>query len=203
MTTIESILAELAQRMVDHPADIIVSPLRGAGLVLELHCHPEDEAKLIGKAGLHFNCLSFLVQRMGEADGQGAELFLKTRGSMFPGRQEEARCATRYDPEPTRVLLERILGSVELGSFMVIVQETAGERDLPSLFQFTIRTETAADFDRLQCSHPFIVRKANPAKGRSQITIHMSILDALQTILRAIAKTDGVRFIVSAFPANK
>ena len=66
---LESALTHLVKGIVDHPDDVLVASSTSArGEVLEVHVHPEDLGRVIGRAGRTAKALRTLVTAL--ADGK-------------------------------------------------------------------------------------------------------------------------------------
>jgi len=68
------ILAYLAKSLVDKPDEVRVTPVEeGAGeIVLELHVHPDDMGKVIGKRGRTAKALRAMVKAAATREGTSA-----------------------------------------------------------------------------------------------------------------------------------
>jgi predicted RNA-binding protein YlqC (UPF0109 family) len=68
------ILAYLAKSLVDNPDDVqVTSSEEGAGeVVLELHVHPDDMGKVIGKRGRTAKALRAVVKAAATREGTSA-----------------------------------------------------------------------------------------------------------------------------------
>lgn len=177
-----ALLQELARRFVDHPEAIKIAATRtGTGeIYFGLSCHEDDEGKLIGKSRSHVDAFSLLIDKMGRASGERWFYRLITKGT--PRKTEPERKKTeRYNALATADLLARILGELSIGDYVVDV-EKGQHAELPA-FILRISVRDNADYCALTYQ--------DPSFGSAQAT---TLIGALGTIFRAIARKDGVWF---------
>lgn len=62
MAQLKELVELIAKKLVDHPEDVKVRVIENdEGQVLELHVHPEDMGKVIGKAGRTAKAMRTLI----------------------------------------------------------------------------------------------------------------------------------------------
>jgi predicted RNA-binding protein YlqC (UPF0109 family) len=139
----------------------------------------EDEGKLVGKAGTHVDALEFILMAIGRHSGVVYTFRLLTRGGCE--KKEAPRDVIEYDPGRVQVLLTRLLVALGIGA-SVRVGPGAGPRNSLT-FVFTIKASAREDYSRLV---------------HVDVNFGSTIVAALGTLFRAIAKKDGVRFTIAA-----
>lgn len=178
-STTESILRALVGAYVTHPEDLqIATHAKVDGSQLwTLKGHLEDEGMLVGSRGSHVDALDFLVRQFGEAEGKRWSFLLVTRPKVGgPRPHEQHRDDFKHDPRPSQDLLTQIVAEVVAGAFDVAVTRSM---DPELTFSFAIRVRDPEDFARL----------VKPARAGGP-----SIITALGTLFRAIAKKKQVRY---------
>lgn len=181
--TTQAILRDLVAAFTFHPEAIEIDSQVAAGSVYwMLRGHPDDEPVLIGKQGGHVRALTFLIQEIGKARGETHTFRLMTEHKPRARPPMEQRSAMRFDPEPARELLVRVLQELAIGDFLVEVGPGVGERRA-LMFEFTITVRDQRDANVLLAHH---VDEDNAN----------SLVETLGTLFRAIAKKNGVRFEV-------
>ncbi len=66
----QSFIEYVVKSMVDHPGDVVIErKVDELGTLLELHVHPEDIGKVIGKEGQTIKSLRILLRVVGAKDG--------------------------------------------------------------------------------------------------------------------------------------
>jgi len=181
-TETKQLIRDLLASFTNHPEALdIEAQLAPGSAYWMIKGHPEDEPILVGRQGSHVRALAFLIQSFGQARDEQHTCRLLTEREPRPRPQMEARAVLRFDPEPSRALLSRILEELAIDSFAVLVGPgTEPRRSLT--FVFSIQVKDAADYNVLTV-----------APDSSSETI----VGALGTLFRAIAKKNGVRFVIT------
>jgi predicted RNA-binding protein YlqC (UPF0109 family) len=176
----EELLRDLVSRFVDHPDALeIAHQVAEGSTYFVLKPHLEDEGRLIGSSGSHVRALSFFVASLGRAHRTKYTFRLLTAGEPQTRRREELD-VLKHDPEPSFLLLERILDAFRVEDYDVGVSPGSGERDSLT-FVFAVKVSVAwYDFFT-------VPGRDNP----------MTIAAALGTLFRAIAKKAGVRYQIN------
>ena len=61
--TAQNTLEQLVKALVEHPDEVVVTPLEGEGtIVFEVQVNPEDVGKIIGKKGKTINALRTIIR---------------------------------------------------------------------------------------------------------------------------------------------
>ena len=61
--TVQSTLEKLLKALVEHPEEVVVTPIEGDGtVVFEVQVNPEDSGKVIGKKGRTINALRTIIR---------------------------------------------------------------------------------------------------------------------------------------------
>jgi predicted RNA-binding protein YlqC (UPF0109 family) len=176
----ESLLRDLVSRFVEKPDALRIAKqeAQDGSCYFVLAGDPDDGGRLAGKEGSHVDALALIVFAFGKANGR-AYTFRLVNGPRPEFRAKlEPRAAVEYDAEPARELLGRVLAAMDLGEFAVDVGPGAGSRHALT-FVFTVRVKDVRDQLAL----------TNPIDPNSPDTL----VGALGTLFRAIAKKDGVR----------
>lgn len=142
----------------------------------------EDEAVLIGKLGSHVRALSFLVRSFGMARNETHLFELITVHAPRDRSAMIRNVARTHNPTPAVALLQRILAELSIGAFKVEAA-TAGTTEDPA-FVLTINVREFVDYSALTVA---------PFQGASSGAAE-TIVGALGTLFRAIAKKNGVRY---------
>ena len=178
-----ALIKDLASAFVARPRDVEIGyqQAESGETYLALKGHPEDESRLIGKAGSHVKALTFLVGRFGRAAGRVYTFRLITEQAPRARLEQEPRNAVTYDPQAAKGLLERLLEALELGEYAVTVGPGISPRHyLNFVFKVHVRFRT---------DYAYLITPDNP-----QLASDMTVVGAIGTIFRAIAKQAGVRF---------
>lgn len=193
----EQLLHDLACAFVEHPDRIEVAsqPSLDGAVYFALKGHPGDEGRLVGTGGCHVDALTFLVALLGQADGAIYTFRLITRQEPRQNTPLEPRHVVGFDPRPTLKLLARILMGLGFANAIVEAGPGVGARQSLS-FNFTIKLESLADYDRLLRETKVVIFPPTADKPEKAIT--MRPIEALGTLFRAIAKRLGVRFNLTA-----
>jgi predicted RNA-binding protein YlqC (UPF0109 family) len=139
---------------------------------------PEDDSRLVGNRGCHVNALAFLIEAVGRAQDRIFTFrLLTTPGSCAPWYPPKD--ALDYDPRPARELLCRLLSALGVPDFSVTVTPGTGPRR-SLFFNFDVKIADVARAEALTVGET--------AAGS------LSIVGALGTLFRAIAKQNGIRF---------
>ncbi len=155
-----------------------------------LQGHAKDEPVLIGARGSHVDALAIIVQEIGRAAGRKFTFRLITSAGKFDRKPEDPRDVVSYDPRPAVELLNRLLASLDLGEFAVAHGPGDGVRQsLTYLFAIKLREER--DVAALTASREI----EGPGRREPQ-----TLIGALGTLFRAIAKKEGVRITLSVEP---
>ena len=65
--TAQTMLEHLLKVLVEHPDEVIVTPIEGEGtVVFEVQVNPEDSGKIIGKKGRTINALRTILKSSAE-----------------------------------------------------------------------------------------------------------------------------------------
>ncbi|HMP89656.1 MAG TPA: KH domain-containing protein [Kiritimatiellia bacterium] len=71
----QSYVRAVLNDFVDHPQDIKLTELAGEkSVIIELHCHPDDVGKVIGKNGKVISALRTLLGMVGSRNGVRATI---------------------------------------------------------------------------------------------------------------------------------
>jgi len=180
---IQLLLHELISSFVEHPDALVVDVMAdGPGyFIFEVTPHREDESKLLGQRGCHVRSLQFLTYRFGEAQGK-KYLFNLVTTQESGGRRQADRKATLFDPEPIKRILLEIMKALELPVHVSAEQDGTTEEGY-LYFVFVIKVMDPKSGKTLLGPVPF---------GKGQMTL----TEALGTLLRAIARAEGVVFQV-------
>lgn len=182
-TLTKELLRDLVHAFTMHPEALQLEAQHTTGAALWImKGHKDDERFLVGSGGSHVRALSFLVRCIGLARREQYTFKLITIQAPRKRPPMDPNDAITHDPEPTRALLERILQELSIGSFSVDVGPGVGPRAALT-YVFTIRVKDGADYNALTVA-PF------PESTET-------IVGALGTLFRAIAKKNGVRFDIA------
>lgn len=177
----ETILRDLIASFTTHPEAVqIDAQLAPGSAYWMVKGHPEDEPILVGKQGSHVRALAFLVYSFGAARKEHHTFRLITEQAPRVRPPMQQLAAMRHKPEPARLLLVRLLEELYIGSFRVEVGPGTGPRSALT-FVFAITVQDSRDYNALTVS---------AAEPRTDETI----IGALGTLFRAIAKKNGVRY---------
>ncbi len=62
-TLVQGMLEKLVKALVEHPDEVIVTPIEGdSTVVFEVQVHPDDTGKIIGKKGRTINALRTIIR---------------------------------------------------------------------------------------------------------------------------------------------
>ncbi len=185
--TISDLLRDLATGFIDKPAELQIASQesRDGAVYFAMKGALDDEPKLIGRAGAHVDALRFIVFKLGRARTRDFSLRLITEGSPRDRRPVEFRDVIEHDPRPARELLFRVIEALEFKTFSVGVSPGDGARTALT-FVFDIKVFDGAAVREIVAPDP-----AAPAGLES-----LTLLTALGTIFRAVAKKSGVRYQV-------
>ncbi|MGM0598708.1 MAG: KH domain-containing protein [Candidatus Rifleibacteriota bacterium] len=62
-TAVQSMLEKLIKALVEHPDEVVVSPIEGdSTIVFEVQVHSDDTGKVIGKKGRTINALRTIIR---------------------------------------------------------------------------------------------------------------------------------------------
>ena len=178
------LILRIARAFVAHPLDLQLTSQesRDGAIYWALECNPEDEPKLIGRAGSHVDAIRYLVTQMGRANVATWTFRLVTTGASCEREKQAQIVATNYDPTEAKNLLMEILCQLEIGGFEVACDNGDGKRTMLA-YRFAIWLENPTDRGVLTMRRPF-----KHGEGDT-----MSTLDALGTLYRVIGKTAGVK----------
>lgn len=147
-----------------------------------------DEARLVGRKGCHVNALNLLILQVGKAQAQTFTfLLISDPNNVAPWVAQKD--AFSYDPEPTKQLLLRWLRALDVSLKEIRVQSGEGPQTTLS-YDFVI---DCADSDDARD----LLKPINPGDDQS------SIVGALGTLYRAIARQAGVRFQIRVEPSHE
>lgn len=178
----KQVLRDLVAAFTIHPEAIQIDAMPGGQWVMKGARH-EDEPVLVGKHGSHVRALSFLMRAIGEARGESYSLKLITTHEPRGGRMAKKKVADNHDPAPAAELLGRILAELSIGDFMV--ETEPGEAGELLAFNLTIRVRQFADYNALTVA---------PGSPSPVVVTSETLVGALGTLFRAIAKKIGVRY---------
>jgi predicted RNA-binding protein YlqC (UPF0109 family) len=175
------LVRELAGFYVGSPENVGVrfQEAKDGSVYFAMRGSPEDDSRLVGRAGCHVNALTFLIERAGAAQSRAFTFRLITHpdgASPMYGPRD----VLDYDPRPARDLLCRWLSALGVEDFSVEIDSGAGPRR-SLFFNFDVKIRDRAKAESLTHSAPHV-----PGD--------LSVVGALGTIFRAIAKQSGVRF---------
>jgi predicted RNA-binding protein YlqC (UPF0109 family) len=178
----KQLLRDLVAAFTIHPEAIQIDATPGGQWVMKGARH-EDEPVLVGKHGSHVRALSFLVRAIGEARGESYSLKLITTHEPRD-RVTKKKIAETHDPAPAAELLGRILAELSIGDYMVETEQ--GQTvDMLLAFNLTIRVRQFADYNALTVA---------PGSTSPVVVTSETLVGALGTLFRAIAKKIGVRY---------
>lgn len=61
--TAQTMLDQLIKALVEHPDEVVITPIEGDGtIVFEVQVNPEDAGKIIGKKGKTINALRTIIR---------------------------------------------------------------------------------------------------------------------------------------------
>ncbi|HAE38667.1 MAG TPA: hypothetical protein DCG57_08520 [Candidatus Riflebacteria bacterium] len=61
--TVHATLEKLVKALVEHPEEVVITPIEGDGtVVFEVQVNPEDSGKIIGKKGRTINALRTIIR---------------------------------------------------------------------------------------------------------------------------------------------
>ncbi|HNX75181.1 MAG TPA: KH domain-containing protein [Candidatus Rifleibacterium sp.] len=61
--TAQNLLDRLVKALVEHPEEVVITPIEGDGtVVFEVQVNPEDAGKIIGKKGRTINALRTIIR---------------------------------------------------------------------------------------------------------------------------------------------
>lgn len=186
-TKLTEILRDIAAAIVERPGEIraAAQPAEDGACYFALKGHREDESKLVGTGGSHVDALAFLVAAAGAAAGRAFTFRLITEGNPERRPPNPPRDVIDHDPNPARELLRRMLDRLDLRAFEVEVGPGNGPRNsLTFLFSIRVKEE---DYRRLTAP-PF------PPGFEDGRFDEQTVVGALGTLFRAIAKKAGVRY---------
>ncbi len=182
-TKTKELLRDLVHAFTMHPGDLELEVQHADGAALwMIKGNKEDEPFLVGKGGSHVRALSFLVRCIGLARREKYTFTLITRQAPKVRPPMEPNAAIKHDPSPSQALLVRILEELAIDLFTVSVGPGSGPRNTLT-FLFEIFVRDVADYNALTVS---------PFPDSSE-----TIVGALGTLFRAIAKKNGVRFDIA------
>ncbi len=62
-TLVQGMLEKLVKALVEHPQEVVVTPIEGdSTVVFEVQVHPDDTGKIIGKKGRTINALRTIIR---------------------------------------------------------------------------------------------------------------------------------------------
>lgn len=174
---IESLLRDLAGSFIAHPESLRIgrqTSQDGLSVYFGMSCHPQDEAKLVGRSGCHVDSLDYLVAELGRVRGQTWTFRLITPKSANGSKFEPAKETLSYDPEPAAALLRRLMANLNVPC-TVSVGPGEGPRDRLSF----VLTITVAD------------------EWLYSALMTPPLIEVIGTLWRAIGKFNGVRFQIN------
>ena len=176
---IATLIQDLARMYVGKPDQLAVKFQEsgdGSSVYFMMRGSQEDDSRLIGRDGSHVDALTYLIQKIGEAE----ERIYTFRLLTAPERSDPwfpPKDADEYDPTPAKDMLLRILNALKAADVITVtVGPGAGPRTSLS-FNFDVKIPD---------------RKA--AEALTASTGGVSTVGAIGTLFRAIAKQAGVRF---------
>ena len=177
------LLKELAGRYVYFPKDIKVEfqEAKDGSCYFVMQGNPVDDPRLIGRQGDHVDALSCLVERVGKAFGRYYTFRLLSRRGQSATTTPTID-ALEYDARPDRDFLCEWLKVLGANGYSVDLTPGDGPRTKLT-FNFNVTIP-----DR-QLVVDFMMSEAKPHS--------MSVINAIGTLYRAIAKQKGVKFQVN------
>ena len=145
-----------------------------------LRVDPSDYGKVAGKQGSHIKALQYLVGEIGQTNDASYELELIGNPMAATSRAAEVRAAGRYDPEPNRKLLERLVQTLHPGNSVKVTEQPKSEGGRIDLL-FTITAPNAEAYNDLLAPY-----EDDPSS--------LTVAIALGTLWRAAGCKDGVKF---------
>ena len=176
-------LRQLAQRYVRNPVAIEVGfqESKDGACYFVMRGDPRDDPRLIGRKGDHVDALTALVKRAGEAQNRIFTFRLISK----PGQSTNSTPivdALTYDPTADREILHVWLDLLGAENYRVEVSPGTGPRTkLLFNFEITIPDQVLAE-------------SFTKCDGAAH---SMSVINAIGTLYRAIAKQKGVQFQVN------
>lgn len=175
-----TLIRELAAAYTQHPEALEIGEQVGTTSCLwMLRGHRDDEPLLVGINGCHVRALARIVAALGVPLGQVFRFKLLTEHEPQLRPRFKPKTEIGYDPEPARLLMEKLLEATEIGPFGISVGAGEDPRDVPT-FVFVVTAPTSRDRGLLQISQT----------GAPED----SIVGALSTLFRAIGRKHGVKF---------
>ena len=184
--SLASLLRQLAAGLCSHPEALETAfQPSGDGLscFFGLEPHPDDESKLIGRLGANAQALRYIAYKLGQARGQLFTLKVITKHQPGARPPSNGHTALRHDPEPTRLLITRILEELRFDGIQVTVGPANGEH-AGLAYVFTIRPPDAAAAFFLNAP------ESDTPEGAAPLTI----LSCLGLLIRAAGKQSGVSY---------
>ncbi len=91
MQKVLELVSYVAINLVDHPDEVRIRCLQqGSGVLFEVHVHPEDQGKMIGKGGQTANALRTLLDVVGARAGCAYTLEIADSDEDAPQAEETA-----------------------------------------------------------------------------------------------------------------
>lgn len=182
-TSTTTLIRDIAAAFVDHPEQIDCrSQASEDAVYFAMRGALADEGKLVGAQGAHVDAMTLLVSEFGKSEGHTFGFLLMTTGTRTDRPKAPERQASGHSPAPAQSLMVRILERIHIGGFDVSVA-------FSETYVFTIKVNALQDYIKLTVSQPF--------KRPSGTQQEMSIVGALGTLFRAIARKEGVRYAIS------
>lgn len=185
-TAVRDLLRSLVASFVSRPEEIqIATQLAEDGACFfALKVAREDESKIVGAGGSHVDALNLLVRAFGAARSRAFTFRAITPGPPL-AQKLPARDVLEHDPRPALALLNSTLGALDHHA-NVGVGPGSGPRNT---LTFVFRIAAGADaYDALTA----------PFNGSG-----CTIIAAIGTLFRAIAKKNGVNYVISVIKDDR
>ncbi len=191
-----SLLRELVSAFVAHPEalDFKHQAAADGSVYFAMRVHPDDEGRCVGAGGCHVNALAFLVQEMGAKLGHSWTFMLVTENEARDRTASVPRRAFDFRPDPVISLVGRLLGRIARHSFGIYLDAGSGPRVHLS-YVLSLRMDDREDRAAVNREIPLLTTER---EGRA--SVEMNVLAAVGTMLRAIAKHQGVRLHIQLEP---
>jgi predicted RNA-binding protein YlqC (UPF0109 family) len=189
---LSEVLRALVTTFIDHPACLEINAEEFTGAVYwSLRGNADDHGKLVGKGGSHVKAMTFLVAQFGVARGEihAFKLLEPTVGVRRPATPPKT--AQSFDEEPARKILERVIGALAVGEYVVSTSYESGK--------YVSQANRSGSNEAMPLSYVFQIAVRDDTDYRS-LTVPPDVVDgatvvgALGTLYRASANKEGVKF---------
>jgi len=178
---IEQLIRDLVSAFVERPTELRlkVQPSDdGNTCYWAIKADPVDDPLLIGAEGSHVRALTFLIAQFGLAHGMTFTFRLLTEDGKRLRPRGAPRDVIEYDAEPALEILQRLMTGLGIRDVKVRLGAGVGPRKSLS-YIFTISACSEENYRALT---------------HSQNAEGMTVVGAIGTLFRAVAKKSGVRF---------